>query len=675
MSDMKRTITPNDPADFTPTREPQIPLQPFRYWCQKILPLVYDDSLSYYELLCKVVDYLNKTMEDVSNMDTDVANLLNAYNQLQGYVNNYFSSLDVQQEINNKLDEMVTDGTFEEIVDNYLKPFTTSIGRINIKEFGCKVDGVTDDSDSLQNIFDTYVGYEIFCTDGIMVLNKSITLPENTKCNLKCNITTTNNLLEYFFLIKSNSDISINFNNALAISDYNYMKALKINSLSNTIIHDCNCYGCSCFIFADNIKINNLRIFNNSLTNKRSEIYMVSITGSKLYITNNKFIGKKGWTTPFIHTGEIRISGGFNGIGSVYRDRDTITNSIYETQYYQDVYITNNFCENCNSRYIYLCNIVNAITKNNLHNGTIGEVTDALSSDDLYIVEFCRNFNISDNSSLASGQNGIDILASKNGVVNNNNMTNCYAVGLMFDIADTQRETKVSSDFRLYYQYSSDIVANNNILHSAETCVEIRIAQNVALSNNDLRINTEFSLAHNHFAINTSTLTDLFQSNDIKISNIHNKNNIVDTNTAHLFMAGLQFILWGTITLGKTMAAVSDWIDVNQYDIKVWEHDLGNYENVELYFYIDPEKYTTYNITPNMVMNNRIKIDNWWLEAQPGSGSEIRNLLHGCNVSGTTPNSVIFECGAYITSIKNRTSGNWINIGLETSGKVQVVMY
>ena len=34
-------------------------LKTFNFWCQKVLPLVYDDSLSYYELLCKVVDYIN----------------------------------------------------------------------------------------------------------------------------------------------------------------------------------------------------------------------------------------------------------------------------------------------------------------------------------------------------------------------------------------------------------------------------------------------------------------------------------------------------------------------------------------------------------------------------------------------------------------------------------------
>lgn len=36
----------------------------FRFWCQKVLPLVYDNSLSYYEVLCKVVNYLNNIIED-----------------------------------------------------------------------------------------------------------------------------------------------------------------------------------------------------------------------------------------------------------------------------------------------------------------------------------------------------------------------------------------------------------------------------------------------------------------------------------------------------------------------------------------------------------------------------------------------------------------------------------
>lgn len=42
----------------------------FRFWCQKVLPAVYDDSLSYYELLCKVIQKLNEVIE-LSNSQSE----------------------------------------------------------------------------------------------------------------------------------------------------------------------------------------------------------------------------------------------------------------------------------------------------------------------------------------------------------------------------------------------------------------------------------------------------------------------------------------------------------------------------------------------------------------------------------------------------------------------------
>lgn len=113
-------------ANFTPELGNYRSLQPFRFWCQKVLPLVYDDSLSYYELLCKVVDYLNKTMEDVETLHGDVTGLHNAYVKLQGYVNDYFNNLDVQVEINNKLDAMASDGTLLEIIKPTINALTIS---------------------------------------------------------------------------------------------------------------------------------------------------------------------------------------------------------------------------------------------------------------------------------------------------------------------------------------------------------------------------------------------------------------------------------------------------------------------------------------------------------------------------------------------------------------------
>ena len=126
-----RDIIKKDPADFTPTLGNYTDLQPFRFWCQKVLPLVYDDSLSYYELLCKVVDYLNKTMEDVGVLEGDVTGLHEAYKKLQSYVNDYFSTLDVQEEINNKLDAMAKNGTLSQLIKPYIQESPTFVDSEN----------------------------------------------------------------------------------------------------------------------------------------------------------------------------------------------------------------------------------------------------------------------------------------------------------------------------------------------------------------------------------------------------------------------------------------------------------------------------------------------------------------------------------------------------------------
>mgnify|MGYP002585457123 CR=1 FL=1 len=143
-----RSITPNDPANFTPEFGNYKTLQPFRYWCQKVLPLVYDDSLSYYELLCKVVDYLNKTMEDVETLHGDVTNLHTAYEKLQGYVNDYFSTLDVQEEINKKLDNMANSGELYEIIRRYTDPI--------VNEQNDKINEQNDKINVLKSRMDTF---------------------------------------------------------------------------------------------------------------------------------------------------------------------------------------------------------------------------------------------------------------------------------------------------------------------------------------------------------------------------------------------------------------------------------------------------------------------------------------------------------------------------------------
>lgn len=82
----------------------------FRFWCHKVLPLVYDDSLSYYELLCKVVKHMNEMGEEVNRIVEDLQ-------QLKDYVDNYFDSADFEKIVEDKLNEMVDSGEFDTVFE------------------------------------------------------------------------------------------------------------------------------------------------------------------------------------------------------------------------------------------------------------------------------------------------------------------------------------------------------------------------------------------------------------------------------------------------------------------------------------------------------------------------------------------------------------------------------
>lgn len=67
-------------------------LKEFRFWCFKVLPLVYDDELSYYEVICKCVDYINNLIENDKAISNDVEKLKQELKQVQEWINNYDTS-------------------------------------------------------------------------------------------------------------------------------------------------------------------------------------------------------------------------------------------------------------------------------------------------------------------------------------------------------------------------------------------------------------------------------------------------------------------------------------------------------------------------------------------------------------------------------------------------------
>ena len=97
------------------------PLNPFIVFCQKTIPLAFDESMSFMEAIYALKAYLeNEIIPTVNTNAQAVTDLTNLVNQLQDYIEHYFDNLDVQEEINNKLDAMAEAGTLQEIIGEYL---------------------------------------------------------------------------------------------------------------------------------------------------------------------------------------------------------------------------------------------------------------------------------------------------------------------------------------------------------------------------------------------------------------------------------------------------------------------------------------------------------------------------------------------------------------------------
>ena len=88
------------------------PLRYFHFWCQKVLPLVYDDSLSYYEVLCKVVRYINELITTDNQIIEDIGELKADLDVVQNWINNFDTSF-AEQIIAEHLAKMI----FVEISD------------------------------------------------------------------------------------------------------------------------------------------------------------------------------------------------------------------------------------------------------------------------------------------------------------------------------------------------------------------------------------------------------------------------------------------------------------------------------------------------------------------------------------------------------------------------------
>jgi hypothetical protein len=96
-------------------------ITPFNFWCQTVIPLIYDDSLSYYETLCKIKVKIN---EIIASQNT----IIEAFKELIEWIDSQLLLY-----VDNKLEEWLDDGTLENLIAQKLDIQLTVDTAANLK--------------------------------------------------------------------------------------------------------------------------------------------------------------------------------------------------------------------------------------------------------------------------------------------------------------------------------------------------------------------------------------------------------------------------------------------------------------------------------------------------------------------------------------------------------------
>ena len=184
------------------------------FWCQKVIPLVFDDSLSYYEAICKFMQKLNEVISALNNnaecidelqgkyiilqnnfdalevkweeFKTYIENKFNTFKteittkeenfetrinneftSFKNYVENYLNNIDIQRYVNIKIDELAESGYFSTLLtnlgfnpDNYLAKNNTTV-YVPTDEYNPATKKYVDEHSSEGTVYNAGNGIEI----------------------------------------------------------------------------------------------------------------------------------------------------------------------------------------------------------------------------------------------------------------------------------------------------------------------------------------------------------------------------------------------------------------------------------------------------------------------------------------------------------------------------------
>ena len=148
------------PADFDPSLKPYDNIPFLRFWCQKVLPAVYDQSLSYYEALCKMGAFLNKMLEELEKMQDNIDALHEAFVNLQNWVNQEIERFETDMENRfNEFKQEIYDlfEQYKEEADTYINQQLNQYKQETTEWLSQKFDEYkTQANQYIDNIFEQY---------------------------------------------------------------------------------------------------------------------------------------------------------------------------------------------------------------------------------------------------------------------------------------------------------------------------------------------------------------------------------------------------------------------------------------------------------------------------------------------------------------------------------------
>ena len=189
-------------------------------------PYVYDQNVSLLELVRRLYSIVNELCIALQGLKDE-------YDDLKTYVDNYFKNLDLSSEVKTVIDEMVTDGTLANLINqdllgninNEIANLTTSLNKANedIVTINGNIETINTDITSLKN-------YNVTNDSNILKLENKDKVQIAT-CEANSNYVINNENL----VVNTNDILYIHFNQAI---DNTKQATLTINNVAKNVIKD-----------------------------------------------------------------------------------------------------------------------------------------------------------------------------------------------------------------------------------------------------------------------------------------------------------------------------------------------------------------------------------------------------------------------------------------------------